>query len=95
MIREDQLNEVMQKFHNEAFVEPNGVVRWKNNMAVPPSDLLTLWASNDCVFNLQQSLITRKLESLVHLSLCSKTPREQLAAFEQAHLLAFNTHHRQ
>ncbi|MEB8638244.1 hypothetical protein P4H32_31920 [Bacillus cereus] len=49
------------KFETDAYVE-NGIVRWKSNNSVPPTDILEFWAYLKKPFDYQKSLEQRDIE---------------------------------
>lgn len=51
--------EVIDKFEEDTNIDKNGVVRWKTNNSVPPSDILELWKITGKPFNYELSLAAK------------------------------------
>lgn len=55
-------------FDNEAYVNKDGVVRWKSNNSVPPDELLELWQYSNKEFSYENSIAIRELETSTFLA---------------------------
>lgn len=53
---------VIEKFNTDAYIK-DGVVRWKSNNAVPPNEILELWAYVGKDFNLELSISVSEKET--------------------------------
>lgn len=53
---------LVSEFETEAFVEA-GVVRWKSNNSVPPTEILDLWKHVGKPFDMEKSLASREADT--------------------------------
>lgn len=60
---QQQIERLDRDFHEKAQVDAEGVVRWKSNHQVPPTDILGVWQHLGKPFNLERSLDVQEAQN--------------------------------
>jgi len=66
----------IEEFNENAMVDEDGIVRWKSNDRVPPSDCLGQWEGLKLSFNYVGSVLTGKEETRAAIAAYRANPPE-------------------